>query len=83
MWTETDEGLKATYETGSFASGLRLVNAIGDLAEAANHHPDIVLTYPKVDVTLISHDVGAVTDRDRALAAQIDEAWASLESPGG
>ena len=40
-------------------------------AEAANHHPDILLTYPEVTVTLSSHDVGGVTSRDLALAETV------------
>jgi 4a-hydroxytetrahydrobiopterin dehydratase len=54
-------------------SGLRLVNQIGDAAESANHHPDLLLTYPKVEVTLTSHDAGGVTSRDIAMARTISD----------
>lgn len=64
--------MHATFKTGDFMSGLRFVNQVAELAEVANHHPDIVLKYGAVEVLLISHDVGSVTERDRKLDAQID-----------
>jgi len=63
--------LHARFKTGSFVKGLELVTRITDAAEAANHHPDVTLTYPQVDVDLQSHDVGGVTSRDLDLARQI------------
>ena len=63
--------LHARFRTGSFVKGLELVTRITEAAEAANHHPDVVLTYPQVDVDLSSHDVGGVTSRDLDLARQI------------
>ena len=63
--------LHARFKTGSFTKGLELVTRITEVAEAANHHPDVVLTYPQVDVDLISHDVGGVTSRDVELAREI------------
>jgi 4a-hydroxytetrahydrobiopterin dehydratase len=63
--------LHARFRTGSFTKGLQLVTRITDAAEAANHHPDVVLTYPQVDVDLVSHDVDGVTSRDLDLARQI------------
>lgn len=65
--------LHARFETGDFATGLRLVEKIGAAAEAANHHPDVDLTYPSVVVRLTSHDSGGVTSRDVDLARQISD----------
>ena len=65
--------LHARFETGSFATGLALVNDIGAAAEELDHHPDLVLTYPRVDVRLSSHDVGGVTSRDIELARRISD----------
>ncbi|MET0523957.1 MAG: 4a-hydroxytetrahydrobiopterin dehydratase, partial [Nocardioides sp.] len=70
-WTFEDDALHAQFETGDFATGLRLVNRIGEAAESANHHPDLVLTYPHVDVTLSSQDAAGVTSRDVSMARQI------------
>ena len=70
--------LHARFKTGSFVKGLELVTRITEAAEQANHHPDVVLTYPQVDVDLISHDVGGVTSRDVELARRISEIAAEL-----
>ena len=73
-WRMLAQGIHARFTTGSFAAGLELLTAIGELAEAADHHPDVTLTYPRVDVMLTSHDVGHVTQRDFDLAARISDA---------
>jgi 4a-hydroxytetrahydrobiopterin dehydratase len=70
--------LHARFKTGSFVKGLELVTRITEAAEAANHHPDVVLTYPQVDVDLSSHDVGGVTSRDVDLARTISTIAAEL-----
>ena len=70
-WRQVLGNLKARFRTGSFATGLALVDRIGAAAEDANHHPDVTLTYPEVLVTLSSHDVGGITSRDIDLARTI------------
>lgn len=72
-WERSDNGLHRTFTTADFASALALVNRIGELAEKANHHPDLELGWGRVAVHLSSHDVGGVTERDVALAQQIDK----------
>ena len=70
--------LHARFRTGSFVKGLELANRIGEAAEEANHHPDLDLSYPTLDVRLVSHDVGGVTSRDLDLARRISEIAAEL-----
>ncbi len=70
--------LHARFSTGSFTKGLELVTRITEAAEEADHHPDVVLTYPQVDVDLHSHDVHGVTSRDISLARRISEIAAEL-----
>jgi 4a-hydroxytetrahydrobiopterin dehydratase len=77
-WRQLFEALGTRFLTGDFATGLRLVGRIGELAEAANHHPDVDLRYPHVNVTLFSHDVFGVTSRDLELARGISAAAAEL-----
>lgn len=72
-WRQDGETLTARFATGDFVTGLDLINRIGDAAEAANHHPDLTLTYPEVTATLTSHDVGGITSRDVDLARVISE----------
>jgi 4a-hydroxytetrahydrobiopterin dehydratase len=72
-WRLLAQGLHARFRTGSFVAGLRFVTAVTDAAEQTNHHPDVTLTYPSVDLKLISHDVGRVTERDLDLARRISQ----------
>ncbi|HLS24692.1 MAG TPA: 4a-hydroxytetrahydrobiopterin dehydratase [Beutenbergiaceae bacterium] len=72
-WQVVDHSLRTRLRTGDFATGLRLVNLIGQAAEAANHHPDLDLRYPHLDVTLTTHDVGGLSERDVQMARQISD----------
>lgn len=72
-WSVVDGMLTSTFRTGTFGNGLELVNRIGEIAEEANHHPDVLLTYPSVEIRLISHDVGAITERDTRLAETVSK----------
>ncbi|WP_433370692.1 4a-hydroxytetrahydrobiopterin dehydratase [Actinoplanes sp. CA-142083] len=67
-WVPLANALHTRVRSGDFATGLALVNAIGAAAEEANHHPDIDLRYPHVNIRLSSHDEGGVTSRDVELA---------------
>lgn len=70
-WRKLSQRLHARFATGDFVTGTRFVTAISDAAEDANHHPDVALTYGSVEVSLMSHDSGGLTDRDVALARTI------------
>jgi 4a-hydroxytetrahydrobiopterin dehydratase len=60
-------------ELADFAAAIALVNRVAELAEAANHHPDILVHgWNKVRLTLSTHSQGGLTDADFALAGQID-----------
>jgi 4a-hydroxytetrahydrobiopterin dehydratase len=77
-WRVLGEGAFASFRTKSFATGLELIGRIGELAEAANHHPDVDLRYGAVTVRLVSHDVEGLSERDVALARQISAAARDL-----
>ena len=66
-----------TFKFDGFMPGVDLVNRIAPLAEAANHHPDLHLTYGSLTVELTTHSAGGLTRKDFTLAASIDQA----ESP--
>lgn len=70
-WRVVFGGACAVFDTGSFATGVTFVDAIGALADAANHHPDIDLRYGTVAIRLVTHEVGWLSERDIALAQQI------------
>lgn len=78
-WRVLSPGACAHFRTGSFATGVALVDAIGQLADAANHHPDVDLRYGSVTVRLTSHDVAGLSERDLELARQISAAARSLD----
>jgi 4a-hydroxytetrahydrobiopterin dehydratase len=80
-WSLRPDGLHTRLVANDFATGLRLVQQIGAAAEAADHHPDLDLRYAYVDERLMSHDVGAVTDRDVRLARTISELAAAEGVP--
>jgi 4a-hydroxytetrahydrobiopterin dehydratase len=63
--------LKA-YKFPDFAQALAFVNRIGEIAEAANHHPDIELSWGKVVVKTFTHTINGLTEKDYNLANKID-----------
>jgi 4a-hydroxytetrahydrobiopterin dehydratase len=77
-WRPLVQALHTRFLTGNFATGLRLVNLIGEAAERANHHPDLDLRYGHLNVRLYSHDAFGVTERDVALARRMSELAAGL-----
>lgn len=72
-WRMLIDRLHASFDTGDFVTAVKLVDAITVVAEEMDHHPDLDLAYGRLDVRLISHDVGGVTSRDVALAQSISE----------
>ena len=70
-WRKVLDRLVVRYETGDFNTGTTLVTRVAQAADEANHHPDVDLRYPHVTVSLKSHDVNAITQRDVRLARAI------------
>lgn len=60
------------FDRRDFVGAVKFVDAIVPLAEAAAHHPDVAIRWKNVTITLTTHDEGGVTDRDVALAREID-----------
>ena len=77
-WRVVSGAASAYFATGSFRAGVALVDAIGVLADVANHHPDVDLRYPSVVVRLMTHDVDGLSSRDVDLARQISAAAREL-----
>ena len=74
-WTLTPEGIRKTFQRKDFKEAVRLVNAVAEAAEQVNHHPDILIFgWNKVTFTLMTHSERGVTEKDFALAAQIERA---------
>lgn len=68
---EGEPAIRSTTELADFVAALAYVNKVGDLAEAANHHPDIDIRWNKVTLTLSTHSEGGLTQADIELAHQI------------
>jgi 4a-hydroxytetrahydrobiopterin dehydratase len=72
-WQHVGAAIERDFECDDFAGAVAFVNVVADLAEAANHHPDIlVYGWKHVRLTLSTHTAGGLTKRDFALAAAID-----------
>ena len=72
-WRYEGGWIRRRYRTNSWKGTLMVINAVGHLAEAAWHHPDITASYAWVEVRLMNHAAKGVTDKDFALAAKIEE----------
>ena len=72
-WREEGESLVRDFEFANFADALAFVNRVGEEAEEANHHPDILIHgWNKVRLTLSTHSEGRITAADHAMAERID-----------
>jgi len=71
-WQYAGGEIEKQFEFVNFAAALGFVDRVGLLAETAGHHPDIDIRYNKVRFGLATHSEGGVTEKDFALAEQID-----------
>ncbi len=71
-WRVEGPFLEREFRFGSYLEALSFVNRVAGLAEAHDHHPDLLLSWRRVKVSLTTHDAGGLTARDFALAAAID-----------
>ena len=72
-WRLDGETLFKRFEFENFAQSLAFVNRIGEIAESANHHPDITFGWGYAELRTMTHDRGGVTDVDFALVEKIDQ----------
>ncbi len=73
-WRKLAQALHSRYRIEDFNQGATFVAAIAEAAEAANHHPDLKMTYGAVDVSLCTHEDGFwVTQKDVDMARKISE----------
>jgi len=70
--TENNKWVKE-FQFSNFVKAIEFVNKVAELAEKADHHPDILIhSYKKVRVELITHSEGKITEKDYGLAKEID-----------
>lgn len=71
-WSDTGAAIHRTYQFKDFVEAMRFVNAVAVAAETDQHHPDILVRWNKVTLTLSTHDAGGITEKDFAMAAKAD-----------
>ena len=71
-WDRQGDVLVKVVKGENFADALAYVNRVGQLAEEANHHPDIDIRWNTVTLRLSTHDAGGLTEKDLDLAGRID-----------
>jgi pterin-4a-carbinolamine dehydratase len=67
-WSEVENALEREFRFNDFRDAIGFVERVAELAEDANHHPDIAIHYNRVTLRWWTHTAGGVTDRDRELA---------------
>ncbi|MEK6684408.1 MAG: 4a-hydroxytetrahydrobiopterin dehydratase [Nitrospirota bacterium] len=71
-WQWADNAIRKQYVFESFMPAIQFVNRVAELAEAADHHPDITINYRKVMMALSTHSAGGLTQKDFSLAEGIE-----------
>ena len=72
-WREDGDAIVRDFELKDFAAAMAFVNQVGEMAEGANHHPDILIhSWNKVRLSVTNHSAGGLTQADFDLAAAID-----------
>jgi 4a-hydroxytetrahydrobiopterin dehydratase len=72
-WRREGEEIKRTVSAPDFPTAIRIVVAVADRAEAIDHHPDIDIRWRTLRFALMTHSAGGLTEKDFALAHDIDE----------
>jgi len=71
-WALVGESIQRTYQFTDFVQAMKFVDEVAQAAEAAQHHPDILIRYSRVTLTLATHDSGGITVKDFDLATKAD-----------
>ena len=80
QWAECGDAIQRTFQFADFVTSMRFVNEVAGAAERVQHHPDILVRWNKVSLTLSTHDAGGITDKDFAFAADADR-MAAVHAP--
>lgn len=71
-WRFENGAIRRSYSTDGWRGSLLVANAIGFICEAADHHADLLVTWPRVDVALSTHSAGGITENDFEVARLIE-----------
>ena len=81
-WRHEGGALRRTYHTDGWRGSMLVANAVGFICEAADHHADLTVTWPNVEVALSTHSAGGITEKDFEVAALI-ETQVTWKPPAG
>jgi 4a-hydroxytetrahydrobiopterin dehydratase len=73
-WEQQGDMIARVFDRRTFHGSIAFVNTIAEIADRADHHPDIDIRYSRVRIALTTHDANGLTDKDVALARQITAA---------
>jgi len=74
-WEYKDNAIRKTFQFKEYLHGIEFVQKVAEIAEGADHHPDITINYTRVTFSCSTHDAGGVTDKDFKLADNIEIAF--------
>lgn len=72
QWSEISGSIQRTYQFKDFVAAMAFVNKVALYAESAQHHPDILIRWNKVTLSVNTHDANGITEKDFALATAAD-----------
>ncbi len=72
-WSELNGSIQRTFQFKDFVQAMSFVTKVAEEAEARQHHPDILIRYNKVTLTLSTHDAGGITEKDFEFAGVADD----------
>ena len=74
-WEYKNNAISKTFKFKEFLHGIEFVQKVAEIAEGADHHPDILINYTRITFTCSTHSEGGVTDKDFKLANNIENAF--------
>ena len=72
-WRLDEQTLTREFRFKNFRDAMAFANQVADIAEAQNHHPDLLISYSRVTLTLTTHKIGGLSQNDFIVAARIDQ----------
>lgn len=72
-WSQPGEEIQRTYRFKDFVAAMAFVERVAERAERVQHHPDILIRYGRVTLSLSTHDAGGITEKDFDFAAAADQ----------
>ena len=78
-WEYKGNALMKLFRFKEFMDGIEFINRVAEIAEAADHHPDITINYTRITFSCSTHSDGGVTEKDFKLAGNIEAAFSDVK----